>query len=239
MLKLVTFPPTFGMRNVSPFCLKTEMLLTQLGLEFEIVQQSDPRKSPKGKLPFVITDNGERIADSEIITEYIDGITNGKVYEGLSPEQKAHGVALARLIDDHLYWLMVASRWLDDAWWPHVKAGFFRDFPPVLKQLVPLLARRQVRQTCLLHGLGRHSFDEQQDFARRDLDALEHTVPASGFLFGDKPCIYDFTVAALMAGIYDNEPATWVTRIAQDYPGLKAYTERVQAAVGVYGRENV
>lgn len=32
MLKLVTLPAAFGMRNVSPFCLKIEMLLTALNL---------------------------------------------------------------------------------------------------------------------------------------------------------------------------------------------------------------
>ena len=36
MLQLVTLPPAFGMRNVSPFCLKTEMLLVALELPFEM-----------------------------------------------------------------------------------------------------------------------------------------------------------------------------------------------------------
>ena len=40
-----------------------------------------------------------------------------------------------------------------------------------------------------------------------------------------------------MAGIYDNQPATWVTQLAQPYGNLHAYTERVQEAVGVWGRK--
>ena len=39
MIQLVTFPPAFGLRNVSPFCLKTEMLLTSLQLPFEIIEE--------------------------------------------------------------------------------------------------------------------------------------------------------------------------------------------------------
>ena len=63
-----------------------------------------------------LIDDGKRIADSELITEYLDGMTGGKVYEGLDVGQRAYGVALARLAEDHLYWLMVASRWLEEAW---------------------------------------------------------------------------------------------------------------------------
>jgi glutathione S-transferase len=236
MIELVTLPAAFGMRNVSPFCLKAEMLLTALEIPFKKTELADPRKAPKGKLPYLAAD-GEVIADSELITEYVDRLTQGRVYAGLSPSEKAHGVALARLAEDHLYWIMVASRWLDDAWWPNVVEGFFGIAPKPLRPLVAGLARRQVRQTYYLHGLGRHSLDEQRGFATRDLQALEDTVPGSGFLFGKTPNIFDFTLAGMMAGIYDNRPPTWLTELAEGYAGLKDYTERVQAELSVYGRE--
>ena len=235
MLELVTLPPAFGLRNVSPFCLKAEMLLTSLELPFTLSTEADPRKAPKGKLPFLIAD-GEKIADSELITEYVDGITQGAVYRGLTPQQKAQGVALARLAEDHLYWIGVASRWLDDEWYPNVVDGFFGIAPKIVRPLVANMARKQVERTYHLQGLGRHSLEEQRGFAERDLQALEDAVPEEGFLFGDTPNVFDFTVAAMMAGFLDNEPATWLTEIARNYKKLEAYTERVQAAVGVYGK---
>ena len=235
MMELVTLPPAFGLRNVSPFCLKVEMLLASLDISYSHSEIADPRKAPKGKLPYLVVD-GRKIADSELITEYLDQLTGGKVYAGLSPQQKGQGVALARLVEDHLYWLMVASRWLDDAWWPNVVDGFFGFVPGLLRPIASGLARKQVAKTIDLHGLGRHNLDEQKDFARRDLAALAAVVPAEGFLFGDAPGIYDFTVASMLAGAYDNKPATWFTTLAEDYPGLRDYTERVQAAVGVWGR---
>ena len=236
MLELVTLPPAFGMRNVSPFCLKAELLLSSLALPFTKSELADPRKAPKGKLPYLITDDGT-IADSELIVTYLDGITQGRVYEGLSPGQKAQGVALTRLAEDHLYWIMVASRWLDDAWWPNIVEGFFHIAPKPVRPLVAGLARRQVRQTYHLHGLGRHSMEDQRGFAARDLEALEAAVPEERFLFGDAPNVFDFTVAAMMAGIYDNRPPTWLTEMAEKYERLHAYTERVQAQMGIYGRE--
>ncbi len=236
MLELVTLPPAFGMRNVSPFCLKAELLLIDLALPFTKSELADPRKAPKGKLPYLVTDEGT-IADSELIVTYLDRITQGGVYAGISPEQKAHGVALTRLAEDHLYWLMVASRWLDDDWWPNIVDGFFHIAPKPVRPFVAGLARRQVRQTYHLHGLGRHSLEEQHGFAARDLQALEDTVPMTGFLYGPEPNVFDFTITGLMAGIYDNQPATWLTELALSYEGLNAYTERVQTHMGVFGRE--
>ena len=235
MLELVTLPPAFGMRNVSPFCLKAEMLLKSLDLSFTVSQISDPRKAPKGKLPYLVAD-GRTIPDSELITEHLDATTQGRVYAGLSDAQKAQGLALTRLAEDHLYWIMVASRWLDPDWWPNVIKGFFGELPAIIRPIASTMARRQVAQTYHLQGLGRHSLEEQRGFAERDLAALDAAVPAEDFLFGPSPGIFDFTVASLMAGIYDNKPATWLTGLAQNYENLHAYSERVQATVGVYGR---
>ncbi len=41
----------------------------------------------------------------------------------------------------------------------------------------------------------------------------------------------------MMAGMYDNQPATWLTGIAREFEQLQDYTERVQAAVGIWGRK--
>ena len=236
MLQLVTLPPAFGMRNVSPFCLKVEMLLSSLELPFSLSEIKDPRKAPKGKLPYLLHD-GKVIADSELITRYLDELTDGQVYRGLSEQQKASGLALTRLAEDHLYWLLVASRWLDDKWWPHVVDGFFGSVPALVRPIASSLARKKIAKTYDLHGLGRHTLQEQKGFAQRDLEALAAAVPAQDFLFGKQPDIFDFTIAALLAGIYDNQPATWVTEMAMAYEGLHVYTERVQEAVGVWGRK--
>lgn len=236
MMTLVTLPPAFGMRNVSPFCLKAEMLLTSMQLPFDMKVEQDPRKAPKGKLPYLI-DEGELIPDSELITEYLNEKTGGQVYDGLGARQRAQGVALTRLVEDHLYWIIVASRWLDDSWWPNVVEGFFGFVPAIFRSFASNAARKQVIKTYQLQGLGRHSLEEQRGFARRDLEALEATVADGDFLFQEQPDIFDFTLSSMMAGLYDNQPATWITELASDYRGLQDYTERVQDAVGIWGRK--
>ncbi len=233
---LVTLGGAFEMRNVSPFCLKIEMLMHSLDIPFEIDERPDPRKAPKGKLPYLEVD-GKRLADSDLITQYLDQITQGKVFAGISAKDSAYGVALTRLAEDHLYWIMVASRWLDDDWFPNVVDGFFQIAPALVRGLVANGARRQVQKTYDLQGLGRHTLEEQRGFAERDLQALEDAVGAQGFLFSDTPNIFDFTISSVMAGIYDNRPPTWLTSLALNYKNLQAYTDRVQAHIGIYGRE--
>ena len=235
-LTLVTLGSAFGLQNVSPFCLKAEMVMTHLGLGFGLDVQADPRKAPKGKLPYLIAD-GEIIADSELILEYLDNLTQGGVYAGLSAKERAVGVALNRLVDDHLYWIFVASRWLDEAWFPNIVEGFFHIAPKPVRGLVARQARKSVARTYDLQGLGRHTRQEQEGFARRDLQALEDAVAPGPFLFGDAPCVFDYAIASFMAGVFDQRPATWVTRLAEEFTELKRYTEGVQASVGIYGRE--
>lgn len=235
MIKLYTFPEAFGLRNVSPFCLRVEMALAHLGMKFEIVLESNPGKSPKGKLPFII-DDGVTIADSEIIFQHLDRKSEGALYAHLQPGEYGQGLAYTRLADDHLYWLMVASRWLDDTWFVNVKEGFFGAFPLGLRTAIGVLARRQMRQTYVLHGLGKHSLEEQQEFARRDLAALEDALEEKPYLVGERLTVFDFSVVSLLSGLMDNQPATWVSTIAEEYPGLRSYAERIQAEVGVYAR---
>ena len=54
-------PAAFGISNPSPFCMKVETYLRMIGEPFEI-KSADPRKAPKGKLPF-IKDGGIVVSD--------------------------------------------------------------------------------------------------------------------------------------------------------------------------------
>ena len=235
MISLYTLPPAFGLRNVSPFCLKVEMALTHLGLDFEIIEEPDPRKTPKGKLPYLVIE-GEAMPDSELIFEYLDNATQGGLYGNLSPAEKAQGTAFMRLVEDHLYWIMVASRWLDDDWFPNVRAGFFGGLPGPISRFVAKLAQKQVRQTYHLQGLGRHSHEEQAQFARRDCEAIASVVSEQGYIVGGRLTAFDFGVAGFLAGMLDQQPRTWVNDVADQFPALRDYTEKVQQEVGIYGR---
>ncbi len=215
MITLHTLPAAFGLRNPSPFCLKVEMALTHLNLDFDIVTEANPQKAPKGKMPWLV-DAGAVIPDSELILDYLDKKTGGGLFSSVTPEEVAVGTAFTRLAEDHLYWIGVASRWLDDDWFPVVRRDFFGFVPAPIGWLVSTMARRQVRQTYHLHGLGRHSHEEQMEFARKDLNAIASQTTTHGYIAGNRLTPYDFSVASMLAGLIDNQPATWVSELANN-----------------------
>src|SRR5260221_4326832 len=128
MIRLHQYPPMFGIPNPSPFCLKLETWLRMAGLPFESVRVTDPRKGPKGKVPW-IEDQGRTIADSAFIIEYLVDAYGDPLSTHLGAEERAVALALRRLTEEHLYWAIAHGRFLDDQAWPSTKAQFLAGFP--------------------------------------------------------------------------------------------------------------
>ena len=75
MIRLTLFPSAFGEPSASPFCMKSYCMMKAAGLPFEVIETNDPRKSPKGKLPFIESET-EQIADSEQIRGFIETVAD-------------------------------------------------------------------------------------------------------------------------------------------------------------------
>ena len=92
-IKLYQFPRMFSIPNLSPFCCKLETWLRIAGVAYEVVDTPDPRKGPKGKLPF-IEDDGVRIADSSLVIEHLMKSRAVDPDAHLSPSQRATASAV-------------------------------------------------------------------------------------------------------------------------------------------------
>lgn len=91
MITLFQFPAAFNVPNASPYCLKLETWLRLAGLEYQVKVVSDPRKAPKGKLPYVRIE-GEAIGDSEIVIRTLGERYGVTLDAGLMPGARAgHG----------------------------------------------------------------------------------------------------------------------------------------------------
>lgn len=53
---MITLPPAYGQRSPRPFCLKAEMALTHLQLDFELKTTLELNKAPRGKAPWMDDD---------------------------------------------------------------------------------------------------------------------------------------------------------------------------------------
>ena len=113
MITLFGFGPAFGLPDPSPFVMKTEVQLKMADLAFRR-ERRGPQVAPKGKIPF-IEDDGVLVADSTFIRRHLE-VAHGVDFDAhLSGAEKALAWAVERMLEDHLYWALLHTRWMDDA----------------------------------------------------------------------------------------------------------------------------
>ena len=227
MIKLYQFPPVFG-RNVSPFTLKLETWLKLAGLPYQVVALRNPGQGPKGKLPFIEDDDGSLVADSSLIIEHLSRRRGIDLDAGLGPGERAQALALQRLFEDHLYFVVVWSRWLDPEGWRSFGPALFQGIPPPLQQAIAAFVRRRLRQDLRAQGLGRHSPAEIYAMGRADLEAIAILLGARPFVFGERPTTIDAIAYGFLANILLVPIETELARIARGLPTLVAWTEAME-----------
>jgi glutathione S-transferase len=227
MIELFQYAPAFNLPSPSPFCVKLELVLKIGNIPYSNRYDADVRKAPKAKLPYIVIDGKQTIADSELILRHLKDSGQFSVDEWLSDVQKAQCIAVTRLVEDHLYWLLVDARWLDDDVWPVLRDSFFAGLPPLVKSIVPGIVRKQVRKTLRGQGLGRHSREDLEYFAEKDLEALDALLGDKPYMMGERICSVDATVYGMLSSIYYPDFNTPLQSIALDHPNLTAYSDRI------------
>jgi len=227
VITLYTFGPYFGLPEGSPFVTKAMLLLKIAGLPYT-EDRGGYGKAPKGKLPY-IDDDGEIVADSTFIRLHVEKKYGFDYGAGLTDEQKATGWALEKLCEDHLYWLIVADRWLIEENFKKGPAQFFEAAPAPLRPLIGALIKRKIRKGALAQGLFRHSPEQRRELARRGFSAISTLLAEKPFIFGETPCGTDATLGAFAMGglcpLFDSACGDEARRL----PNLVGYAERIRA----------
>lgn len=235
MLTLLTYPPNFGLLSASPFCVKAIYALNAAGVAWHREDTNDPRKMPLAKLPVLRTED-RLIAGSDQIAEFV-APGGWHMDRDLTKAQAATSHSLIRMVEEHLYVLLVLDRWERDAVWPHIRDAFFAEIPTLLRGPVTRAIRKSVLRGAQAQGLGRMAWPERMARAETDLNALEGTLGDKPFLFGGAPCSADWSVAPFLGAIAATPVETPLqARVAQD-ARLSAYVARVDAAFGDDGAQ--
>lgn len=230
MMQLLTYPPAFGLFAPSPFCVKAAYLLNMAGVAWEREDTPDPRKAPHGKLP-VLRDAGQLIADSDRIQDHLAS-KGTDFFAGLSELDRANARAFIRMSEEHLYFHLLLDRWGNDAAWPEMRDLYFAAMPAGIRHFVAGSVRRNILRGMHHQGLGRLSEKERLDRIESDLQAINSRLNYSDFLFGEKPCAADASLAPMLAAAIVSPGKTMLkTRIAGDTQ-LTDYAARVDAACG-------
>ncbi len=227
MITLYGFGPAMGLPEISPFVTKAHILLRMAGLPYETeTNVGGLLKAPKGKLPY-IRDDGAVASDSSFIRFHIEKKYGFDFDRGLSPAQKAMAWALERMCEEHLYWLIIDVRWLDDANFRAGPSKIFKSLPAPARPLVERYVRRVVRRTLRLQGLGRHDAASKLELARRDFFAISDILADKPFLFGDEPRGADASVGAFVMSALAKATVAPLRDAAESRPNLVAYGERI------------
>lgn len=223
---VVQFPDVWG-RNVSPFGLKLEAWLRLADIPYTVQPSMDLGKAPKGKLPY-IRDEGRTIGDTTLIIEHLKATRGIDPDAGLTQRERAEALAMQRLFEDHLYFAIVYTRWIDEAGWATLVPAFFGRVPLPLRGLVSGRFRRRVRRTLELQGLGRHRPSEIYAMARADLQAVADFLDDRPFLMGEQLTTIDAVAYGFLANILYVPFETELKRIALGFPTLVAYCEAME-----------
>ena len=189
ILKLYQFERTWGIPNLSPFCCKIETYLRMAGIDYKI-RATLPLNAPKGKLPY-IKDKDETIADSRFIINHLK-LVYRNIDKGLSDTEMSVSIAIQRLLEEHLFWVLLYSRWqyTEDNWQVN-KQAIFGKLPFLMRDMVANRWRSKIKRQIYGHGTGRHQAEEIFILGKLDIDVLSVSLGNKPYFLGDKPTTLD------------------------------------------------
>jgi glutathione S-transferase len=225
MIKLYTFGPLRNLPDGSPFVVKAMLLLKFAGLPYQ-ERPGGPHKAPKGKLPF-IEDDGDVIADSSFIRFHIENKYGFDFDAGLDARDRAIAWTVEKMCDEHLYWAEVHTMWMDDGNFERGMAGYFDIAPAPLRPLIKSFMRRRVGKTLRTQGFGRHSREELEKLAIRDVESIAAILGDKPFLMGGQPCAADAIVWAQLAVFTAPFVQSPISSATRKYGRLVDYVARI------------
>jgi glutathione S-transferase len=225
MIQFFTLTGGYGLPSLSPFCVKLEVYLRLAEIEYKR-RGADLQKAPRGKVPY-IQQGDQLIGDSGLIIERLEASLERPLDAGLSEAQRGLGHVIRRTCEEHLYWGIVYSRWVDDAGWAHQHPKIKAFVPAALSWVLPGVLRSGVKKTLHHHGLGRHDPATLYKLACDDLDALSRLLGEQPFFLGDAPRTADCAAHAMiwhcLASPFDNP----LTARVKAHGNLVDYVERM------------
>jgi len=225
-IKLFQFPRMFAIPNLSPFCCKLETWLRIAQIPYEVIDTADPRKGPKGKLPF-IEDDGVRIADSSRIIDHFARTRGADPDARLDDGQRSIALLVQRTLEEHYAFVLAYTHLLRDEGLRHTRSRF-DSVPAIMRPLVSRMVQRQIRDLLWKQGILRHSDAEIVESALRDWRAVLAMMSGGPFFFGDEATGVDAIVFGTLATTVLTPIESPIRDFLRSQPGCLAYAERMR-----------
>ena len=222
-IRLFQFPRMFAIPNLSPFCSKMETWLRIAGIPYEVVDTPDPRKGPRGKLPF-IEDGGVRIADTSLIIDHLTRTRGVDPDAWLDARQRAVAVVVQRALEEHYAFVLAYTHLVRPAGARHTRARFAA-VPAIVRPLVERLVTRQVEKLLWFQGTLRRDDAEIMAAAIRDWTAIVELMSDGLCFFGAEPSTVDAIVFATLATTLLTPIESPIRDFLSAEPRLTSYVE--------------
>ena len=226
-ITLFQFPRMFGIPNLSPFCCKLETWLRIAGVPYQVIDTPDPRKGPKGKLPF-IEDAGIRIADTSLIIDHLVRTRGMDPDARLDAAQRAIALLVQRTLEEHYAFILAYTHLVRDEGWQHTRARF-DSVPAIVRPLVGSVVRMRVKKMLWKQGILRHSHEDIIESALRDWRAVLTVMCDGPFFFGNEPTGVDAIVFGALATSVLTPIESPIRDFLRSQPACVAYAERMRA----------
>jgi glutathione S-transferase len=226
-IKLFQFPRMFGIPNISPYCCKLETWLRITGIPYEVVDTSDPRRGPKGKLPF-IEDAGVRIGDSSLIIEHLTRTRGVDPDARLKASQRVSELLVQRTLEEHYAFIILYTHFVRAEGWRHTRANF-DSVPAFVRPLVTSMVRGRMKKLLWSQGVLRHSDEQIIESGLRDWRAVVEVMSDGPFFFGEEPTGIDAIVFGALATTVLTPIESPIRDFLRSQPACVAYAERMRA----------
>jgi len=132
------------------------------------------------------------------------------------------------LFEEHLYWLVVFSRWVEPANWPVTRKAFFGNVPILLRGFVASIIQKKMLKYLHAQGAGRHRPEEVYQLGIDDLQALNTFLNEHQFLLRDVPTSIDACGYAFLANILEPPIASPLQDYAKSQPNIVRYCAQMK-----------
>lgn len=221
MIILHQYPAIWDLPSLSPFCIKVETYLRMAAIPYQVRWQNNPKRGPKGKFP-VLEDNGKLIPDSSFIIDYL----NVNYAPSMSFSDPS-ALAMQRLIEDHLYFIILYSRWIDKDGIKTINSEFAPFFPKPLAFLALKWIRKQLTKQGYVQGIARHSKEEVYSLGVIDINTIAAWLGKKLFCLGEQYCAIDAIVYAFLRTIQQSPLQNPLKSALENHSHLIQYCERI------------
>jgi glutathione S-transferase len=225
-IRVFQFPRMFSIPNLSPFCCKLETWLRITGLPYEVVDTPDPRRAPRGKLPF-IEDGGVRIGDTSLIIDHLRTSRGVDPDAQLDRSQRAIARLVQRTLEEHYAFVLLYNHFIREQGWQHTRATFAR-VPALIRPAVASMVRGRMRNILWVQGLSRHSDAEIMELGLQDWRAVLKVMSDGPFFFGPEPSGVDAIVFATLASTLLPPIESPIRDYLGSQPACVSYVERMR-----------